>query len=204
MKPILLIMTILATGFVLTSSDIYNDKMSEGATSAGQKTFNETINIPKTTGVLGSEAYDKIRANDPAFGGKGMPVMNNTDRAKYKINNIKCITEESVVYSKLIHKTDSWRMVSILGYTPDHMTQEYFVFYDSADNYINCFKAGSHLFYAGDLTRSEIEGNKITCITEWYEPGSGGGISYVQYEISPQFTVKELKKWEETIDDEEE
>lgn len=160
------------------------------------------INIPKTTGFLETEAYDKIRAKDPAFGGQGIPVMNTSDRKKYKIDEINCIIQEKVIYGKLVHKTDSWRMESIIGYTPDHMTQEYFVFYDGADNYINCFKAGSHLFYAGDFTSSEIEGNKILCKTEWVEPGVGGGINYVQYEITPQLTVKEIKKWEETDEDE--
>ena len=169
-----------------------------------KKAWSENVNIPKTTGLLGQDKYQELLKKEPSFGntsGKGMPVMNNADRQKYKINEISCFSQEKAIYGKQIHKTDSWRMESILGYTPDHMIQEYFVFYDNADNYINCFEVGSHLFYAGDLTKSEIEGNKILCKTEWMEPGNGGGTVYVQYEITPQLTVKEIKKWEETYED---
>ena len=170
-----------------------------------KKVLNESVNIPKTTGLLGQDKYRELLKNEPSFGntsGKGMPVMNNSDRQKYKINGISCISQKKTIYGKQIHKTDSWRMESILGYAPDHMMQEYFVFYDNAGNYINCFEAGSHMFYAGDLTESEIEGNKILCKTEWMEPGSGGGTVYVQYEITPQLTINEIKRWEETYEDE--
>lgn len=186
-EPFLLIL--LAVFFLLNS---FNE-------AKAVETVSENVNIPKTTGFLGQEAYTKLRNNDPAFSsGKSMPVMSSADRKKYKIDGMACISEEKVIYGKQIHKTDSWRMESILGYAPQHMMTEYFVFYDNTGNYINCFEAGSHMFYAGDFTETVIEGNKILCKTEWAEPGSDGGTVYVQYEITPQLTVKEIKKWEET------
>jgi len=159
------------------------------------------VSIQNTERISITRSESIIKISDRYDAHRQKAAVSASERSRLRIDDISCFPDKEyrthIVKGKIILDKPFGRLETFLSHVEDHGTFEYLASYDQNGNFIDCMEIGTIFYYRPDRGSSIIEGDKIFYKVDWDEPGDEGGLVYIDYQITPQLTFREIARREE-------